>query len=55
LPRKDDIKQIDRIVREEALSRGQRRILHDEITGLSLTEDEIREIARLIKEEHPNK
>src|SRR5690606_6210762 len=31
--RKDDIRQIDKIVREFGLSKQQRRILHDEITG----------------------
>src|SRR4051794_20782300 len=52
---KADIKAIDRIVREEGLSRGQRRLLHDEITGRQLTLEEIRQIARDIKELYPNK
>jgi len=52
---KKDIKEIDRIVREEGLSREQRRLLHEEITGRDLTLDEIREIAREIKELYPNK
>jgi hypothetical protein len=52
---KKDIKEIDRIVKEEGLSKGQRRLLHEEITGQTLSLDEIREIARQIKELHPNK
>ena len=52
---KDDIKQIDRILREEGLTRGQRRLLHDEITGQQLSLEEIRQIAREIKELYPNK
>jgi hypothetical protein len=53
--RKRDIKEIDRIVKEEGLSREQRRLLHDEITGQDLSLEEIREIAREIKELYPNK
>ncbi|MCI0463038.1 MAG: hypothetical protein L0Z62_39325 [Gemmataceae bacterium] len=52
---KDDIKQIDRIVREEGLTKGQRRLLHEEISGQQLSLEEIREIARQIKELYPNK
>ncbi len=52
---KDDIKEIDRIVREEGLTRGQRRLLHEEITGQNLSLEEIRAIAREIKELYPNK
>lgn len=55
MPRKDDIREIDRIVKEEGLSRAQRRMLHDEISGETLSLDEIREIAREIKELYPNK
>lgn len=53
--RKEDIRQIDRIVREEGLSREQRRMLHDEISGQNLSLDEIRAIAREIKELYPNR
>ncbi|HXG08696.1 MAG TPA: hypothetical protein VNK04_02810 [Gemmataceae bacterium] len=53
--RKPDIKEIDRIVNEEGLSREQRRMLHEEITGQNLSLEEIREIAREIKELYPNK
>jgi hypothetical protein len=52
---KKDIKEIDRIVKEEGLSKGQRRLLHEEITGQQLSLEEIREIARQIKELYPNK
>jgi len=44
--RKADIKEIDRIVKEEGLSREQRRLLHDEISGQGLTLEEIRAIAK---------
>ncbi len=53
--RKDDIKEIDRIVSEEGLSREQRRLLHEEISGQELSLEEIREIAKEIKELYPNK
>lgn len=52
---KEDIKQIDRIVKEEGLSRGQRRILHDEISGQDHSLEEIRQVAREIKKLYPNK
>jgi len=52
---KADIKAIDRIVREEGLSREQRRMLHEEISGQQLSLDEIRQIAQEIKQLHPNK
>jgi len=52
---KADIKEIDRIVKEEGLSRGQRRLLHDEISGQNCTLAEIRELAREIKRLYPNK
>jgi hypothetical protein len=51
---KEDIKQIDRIAKEEGLSRGQRRILHDEISGQDYSLEEIRQIAREIKRLYPN-
>lgn len=53
--RKRDIKEIDRIVSEEGLSREQRRHLHDEISGQDLSLEEIRDIAREIKTLYPNK
>ena len=53
--RKDDIKAIDQIVKEVGLSKGQRRLLHDEITGQDYTLEQIREIAQEIKELYPNK
>ncbi len=53
--RKADIREIDRIVSEEGLSREQRRLLHDEITGRELSVDEIREVAKEIKKLYPNK
>jgi hypothetical protein len=53
--RKADIRQIDRIVREEGLSREQRRMLHEEITGQQLSLEKIREIAKQIKELYPNR
>ena len=50
-----DIKQIDRIVKEEGLSIGQREILHEEIARQGYTLEEIRDVAREIKELYPNK
>lgn len=52
---KQDIKEIDRIVQEEGLSREQRRLLHDEITGQDFSLEDIRQIAKDIKELYPNK
>jgi len=42
-------------VREEGLSRCQRRLLHEEISGHELSLEEIRQIAKEIKELYPNK
>ncbi len=53
--RKPDINEIDRIVREEGLSREQRRLLHEEITGQNMPLEKIREIAREIKQLYPKK
>lgn len=53
--RKADIRAIDRIVQEEGLTREQRRLLHNEITGRQLTLEETRQIAREIKQLYPNK
>ena len=47
---KKDIKEIDRIVREEGLSKEQRRLLHEEITGQQLTREEFYFLSRLIPE-----
>jgi hypothetical protein len=52
---KEDIRRINRIVKEEGLSKGQRRMLHEEISRQNYTLEEIREIARRIKNDHPNK
>lgn len=43
--------QIDRIVRDTGLTREQRRRLHDEISRQDLDLDEVREIAKEIKED----
>jgi hypothetical protein len=48
--RKSDIREIDRIATEQGLDRAQRRRLHDEITGQDLELDEIRDIAKEIKD-----
>jgi hypothetical protein len=52
---KRDIKQIDRIVKEEGLTQGQRELLHRAITREEYSLEEIREIAREIKDLYPNK
>jgi len=55
MARKADIKAIDNIVRSHKLTKGQRRLLHDEITGQNLPLKEIDEIAKQIKRGFPNK
>ena len=55
MAKKKDIKDIDRIVREEGLSVGQREILHDEITKQGYPLEQIRELAKEIKQLYPNK
>lgn len=55
MPRKADIKAIDRIVREIGLSKGQRRLLHDEITKQNYSLEDIRKIAKEIRKLYPNK
>jgi hypothetical protein len=55
MAKKPDIKQIDRIVNEEGLTIGQREILHEEITKQGYTLEEIRQIAKQIRELYPNK
>lgn len=55
MAKKADIKAIDHIVKSEGLSIDQRELLHEQITKQGLTLDEIREIAREIKIQYPNK
>ena len=55
MPRKPDTKAIDRIVKEVKLSKGQRRLLHEEISGQRLSLDEVREAAKQIKRLYPKK
>lgn len=55
MPRKPDIKKIDRIVKELSLSRYQRRKLHDAIAGENFSLEEIRQIAEEIKRLYPKK
>ena len=55
MARKDDIKEIDRIVNDLGLTKEQRRLLHQAITGQGLTNEEIVIVAREIKEDYPNK
>ena len=56
LARKRDLKEIDRIVDSiGGMTRGQRRMLHDEITKQNYTKDDIKEIAEDIKAANPNK
>lgn len=52
---KKDIKEIDRIVKEEGLTPGQRRLLHREVSRQGLSLSEIRAIAKEIKKLYPNK
>ncbi|MBN1554197.1 MAG: hypothetical protein JXA11_05595 [Phycisphaerae bacterium] len=46
---------IDQVVREVGLSRGQRRLLHDEIHGRRLTYREIKTLAKDILREYPGR
>jgi hypothetical protein len=59
MPRKPDLEQIDRIAEEVGgLTREQRRLLHEAIRHEGrhqLSLDEIRELAREIKELFPGK
>jgi hypothetical protein len=55
MAKKTDIQQIDRIVKEEGLTLGQRELLHEEITKQGFTLEEIRKIAQEVKELYPNK
>ena len=53
--RKNDIKLIDTIVRIVGLTRGQRRLLHDEISGRDLNYRQILQEAKDIKRRFPRK
>jgi len=53
--RKDDTRQVDSIVRKLKLSKEQRRYLHDEIHGRSLTYKEILAEAEQILRDHPER
>ena len=55
MARKPDIALIDRICEGLGLTKAQRRLLHEEITGLHLSEEEIRETAVEIQQLYPNK
>ena len=55
MARKVDIKAIDNIVKDVGLTREQRRLLHDQITGQGYSLQEIREIAEEVKRLFPNK
>ena len=55
MPRKPDIKAIDKIVKEVKLSKEQRRLLHEEISGQPLSLDEVRQAAKEIKRLYPKK
>ena len=55
MARKPDIKAIDKIEKDLELSREQRQMLHREISGQNFSLDEIRELAKSIKEWYPNK
>jgi hypothetical protein len=55
MAKKRDIKQIDRICKEEGLTPCQRELLHQEITKQGLSLEEIRAIAKQIKALYPNK
>jgi hypothetical protein len=54
MARKPAIKEVDRIVKEVRLTKKQRRLLHDEITGQNHSLERIREIAENIKKYYPN-
>jgi hemolysin activation/secretion protein len=55
MAKKSDIRKIDWLVKKYGLSLNQREILHEEITGQSLSLEEIEEIAKQIKKLYPNK
>lgn len=55
MARKADIKAIDNIVKDVGLTKEQRRLLHDQITGQGYSLAEIREIAEEVKRLFPNK
>jgi hypothetical protein len=55
MPRKRDLGQIDRVIKKIGLTRGQRELLHRAISKKHLSLDEIKELAKQIKEIYPNK
>ncbi len=55
MAKKADIKWIKWVVKKIGLSKDQKRILHDTITGENLTKEEIKQIAEEIKKNFPNK
>ena len=55
MAKKPDIALIDRICQDPGLTKAQRRLLHEEITGLHLSEEEILEAAIEIQQLYPNK
>jgi hypothetical protein len=55
MARKRDIKQTDGIVKAEGLTQGQRELFHRVITKEEYSLEEIRKIAKEIKDLYPNK
>ena len=56
MARKADLKQIDRIAKEVGgLTKGQRQLLHREITKQRYSLDEIKQITEEIKKLYPKK
>ena len=56
MPRKSDLKQVDRVIKEVGgLTKGQRELLHRAISKQRLTVSEIKKLAEEIKELYPNK
>ena len=53
--RKDDTKQIDAIAAKAGLTKGQRRILHEWISGQDMSYRDILEVAYDVKKLFPNK
>jgi hypothetical protein len=52
--RTGDIREIDHIVHEEGISREQRRLFQEELSGQDLSLDDNREIAKELKELYPS-
>jgi hypothetical protein len=55
MTKKADIQFVKWIIKKIGLSKEQKRILHDTITGQNLTKEEITKIAQEIKKHFPNK